>query len=108
MQLLRDIPARNALLHRGGWNKAATGCHEARGKTIGIIGYGHIGTQVGILAEALGLSVIFYDTENKMVLGNAKQVASLDELLQRSDIITLHVPETATTKGMIGKISLPK
>ena len=108
LQLLRDIPARNALLHRGGWNKAATGCHEARGKTIGIIGYGHIGTQVGILAEALGLSVIFYDTENKMVLGNAKQVASLDELLQRSDIITLHVPETATTKGMIGKDQFAK
>ena len=102
LQLLRDIPARNALLHRGGWNKAATGCHEARGKTLGIIGYGHIGTQVGILAEALGLSVIFYDVENKMVLGNAKQVESLDELFAQSDIVTLHVPETETTKGMIG------
>lgn len=108
LQLLRDIPARNALLHRGGWNKAATGCHEARGKTIGIIGYGHIGTQVGILAEALGLSVIFYDVENKMVLGNAKQVNTLDELLENSDIITLHVPELPTTKNMISKAQFAK
>lgn len=103
LQLLRDIPARNALLHRGGWNKAATGCHEARGRTIGIIGYGHIGTQVGILAESLGLSVIFYDVENKMVLGNARQVNTLEELLSNSDIVTLHVPETELTKGMIGQ-----
>lgn len=108
LQLLRDIPARNALLHRGGWNKAANGCHEARGKTIGIIGYGHIGTQVGILAEALGLSVIFYDVENKMVLGNAKQVNTLDELLENSDIITLHVPELPTTKNMISKAQFAK
>ena len=108
LQLLRDIPARNALLHRGGWNKAATGCHEARGKTIGIIGYGHIGTQVGILAEALGLSVIFYDVENKMVLGNAKQVNTLDELLENSDIVTLHVPELPTTKNMISRAQFAK
>ncbi len=108
LQLLRDIPARNALLHRGGWNKAATGCHEARGKTIGIIGYGHIGTQVGILAESLGLSVIFYDVENKMVLGNAKQVETLDELLEKSDIVTLHVPELPTTKNMISKAQFEK
>ncbi len=108
LQLLRDIPARNALLHRGGWNKAANGCHEARGKTIGIIGYGHIGTQVGILAEALGLSVIFYDVENKMVLGNAKQVNTLDELLENSDIVTLHVPELPTTKNMISKAQFAK
>lgn len=108
LQLLRDIPARNALLHRGGWNKAANGCHEARGKTIGIIGYGHIGTQVGILAEALGLSVLFYDVENKMVLGNAKQVNTLDELLENSDIVTLHVPELPTTKNMISKAQFAK
>ncbi|WP_295353814.1 phosphoglycerate dehydrogenase [uncultured Succinivibrio sp.] len=108
LQLLRDIPARNALLHRGGWNKAATGCHEARGKTIGIIGYGHIGTQVGILAEALGLSVLFYDVENKMVLGNAKQVNTLDELLENSDIVTLHVPELPTTKNMISRAQFAK
>ena len=108
LQLLRDIPARNALLQRGGWNKAANGCHEARGKTIGIIGYGHIGTQVGILAEALGLSVLFYDVENKMVLGNAKQVNTLDELLENSDIVTLHVPELPTTKNMISKAQFAK
>ncbi len=108
LQLLRDIPARNALLHRGGWNKAATGCHEARGKTIGIIGYGHIGTQVGILAESLGLSVVFYDIENKLSLGNAKQVGSLDELLAISDIVTLHVPETEMTKHMIDASSFAK
>ena len=108
LQLLRDIPARNALLHRGGWNKAATGCHEARGKTIGIIGYGHIGTQVGVLAEALGLSVLFYDVENKMVLGNAKQVNTLDELLENSDIVTLHVPELPTTKNMISRAQFAK
>ena len=108
LQLLRDIPARNALLHRGGWNKAATGCHEARGKTIGIIGYGHIGTQVGILAEALGLSVLFYDVENKMVLGNAKQVTTLDEFLENSAIVTLHVPELPTTKNMISKAQFAK
>ena len=108
LQLLRDIPARNALLHRGGWNKAANGCHEARGKTLGIIGYGHIGTQVGILAESLGLSVIFYDIENKLTLGNAKQVASLDELFAQADIVTLHVPETPMTKNMINAESFAK
>ena len=101
LQLLRDVPARNALLHRGGWKKAASGCFEARGKTIGIIGYGHIGTQVGIMAESLGLNVIFYDIEHKLSLGNAHQVETLDELLERSHIITLHVPETELTKGMI-------
>ena len=108
LQLLRDIPARNALLHRGGWNKAATGCFEARGKTLGIIGYGHIGTQVGILAESLGLSVVFYDIENKLSLGNAKQVASLDELFAVSDIVTLHVPETEMTKHMINAEAFAK
>lgn len=101
LQLLRDIPARNALLHRGGWKKAAKGCFEARGKTIGIVGYGHIGTQVGIIAESLGLNVIFYDIEHKLSLGNAKQVDTLDELFAKSDIISLHVPQTDLTRGMI-------
>lgn len=103
LQLLRDVPARSALLHRGGWMKSAKGCFEARGKTLGIIGYGHIGTQVGIIAESLGLSVIFYDIENKLTLGNAKQVDSLKELCQNSDIITLHVPESPSTKNLINK-----
>ena len=101
LQLLRDVPARNALLHRGGWKKAAKGCYEARGKTLGIVGYGHIGTQVGIIAESLGLNVIFYDIENKLTLGNAHQVDTLEELLGKSDIVTLHVPETELTKHMI-------
>lgn len=101
LQLLRDVPARNALLHRGGWNKAAHGCFEARGKTLGIIGYGHIGTQVGIIAESLGLKVICYDIESKLTLGNARQVDTLQELFAQADIVTLHVPETDLTKNMI-------
>lgn len=108
LQLLRDVPARNALLHRGGWNKVAHGCYEARGKTLGIIGYGHIGTQVGIIAESLGLKVIFFDIENKLVLGNAQQVNSLDELYEKADIITLHVPETDDTKNMIDAAAFAK
>lgn len=108
LQLLRDIPARNALLHRGGWNKVAHGCFEARGKTLGIIGYGHIGTQVGIIAESLGLNVIFFDIERKLSLGNACQVESLDELYAKADIVTLHVPETDDTKNMITKDSFAK
>ena len=101
LQLLRDIPARNLLLHRGGWKKSADGCYEARGKTIGIIGYGHIGTQVGLIAESLGLRVLFYDIENKLALGNARQLETLDELLAQSDIVTLHVPQTELTANMI-------
>lgn len=101
LQLLRDVPARNALLHRGGWKKAAKGCFEARGKTLGIVGYGHIGTQVGIIAESLGLKVIFYDIEHKLALGNATQVDTIDELFSNADIISLHVPETPETAGMI-------
>lgn len=108
LQLLRDVPARNALLHRGGWNKVAHGCFEARGKTLGIIGYGHIGTQVGIIAEGLGLNVIFFDIESKLSLGNAHQVESLDELYAKADIVTLHVPETDDTKNMITKDSFAK
>ncbi|MBO6258949.1 MAG: phosphoglycerate dehydrogenase [Succinivibrio sp.] len=108
LQLLRDVPARSALLHRGGWKKAAKGCYEARGKTIGIVGYGHIGTQVGIIAESLGLSVIFYDIEHKLALGNACQVETLDELLAKSDIITMHVPETDQTRNMIDAAAFAK
>lgn len=108
LQLLRDVPARNALLHRGGWKKAASGCFEARGKTLGIVGYGHIGTQVGIIAESLGLSVIFYDIEHKLSLGNAHQVDSLDELLEKSDIISLHVPQTDMTRNMFKKEQFEK
>ena len=108
--LLRGVPERNAKAHRGEWLKSATGSYEARGKTLGIIGYGHIGTQLSILAEHLGMNVQFYDIEDKLVLGNATQVTSLTELLKTSDVISLHVPETPQTKNMIGaaEISIMK
>ncbi|MDD0776644.1 NAD(P)-dependent oxidoreductase, partial [Streptococcus pneumoniae] len=82
--------------------------HEVRGKTLGIIGYGHIGTQVGVLAESLGMQVIFHDVETKLALGNARAAASLDDLLARADIVTLHVPETPATQWMIGSTELAK
>ena len=99
--LMRGIPQRNTAAHRGEWIKTAEGSNEVRGKTLGIVGYGHIGTQVGVLAEALGMQVVFYDVEGKLALGNAKQVPSLDALLEIADVVTLHVPETAETQGMI-------
>ena len=104
--LLRRIPEANARAHRGEWNKAADGSFEARGKKLGIIGYGHIGTQLGILAEAVGMNVFFYDIETKLPLGNATQVASLPDLLNMSDVVSLHVPETPSTKEMIGAAEL--
>ncbi|WAT01144.1 phosphoglycerate dehydrogenase [Rouxiella chamberiensis] len=100
--MMRGIPAANAKAHRGIWNKLAVGSYEARGKRLGIVGYGHIGTQLGILAEGLGMKVYFYDIESKLPLGNAQQISSLNELLNTSDVITMHVPETANTKDMIG------
>ncbi|MDN4504048.1 phosphoglycerate dehydrogenase [Alteromonadaceae bacterium BrNp21-10] len=104
--LLRGIPEKNAKAHRGEWDKSAVGSFEARGKTLGIIGYGHIGTQLSILAEHLGMRVQFYDVEDKLVLGNSTQVKSLTELLKTSDVVTLHVPETPQTKDMIGAAEL--
>src|SRR5215813_11205767 len=106
--LMRGIPQRNAAAHRGEWVKSAAGAHEVRGKTLGIVGYGHIGTQVGLLAEALGMQVIFRDVESKLVLGNAKPAASLDALLEAADIVTLHVPETKETRGMMGAAQIAK
>lgn len=106
--LLRGIPGRNAMAHRGGWVKTATGSHEVRGKTLGIVGYGHIGTQVGLLAEALGMQVVFCDIEAKLALGNARPMASLDALLEVSDVVTLHVPETPQTRLMIGAEQLSR
>lgn len=100
--LLRGIPEKSAKAHRGEWLKSAVGSVEARGKTLGIIGYGHIGTQLGILAETLGMRVRFYDIETKLPLGNASQAPSLDALLGESDVISLHVPETPQTKNMFG------
>ena len=104
--LLRGIPKRNAAAHRGGWLKTATGSFEARGKTLGIIGYGHIGTQLGIMAENIGMNVEYYDIEDKLSLGNATQIHNLTQLLQRADIISLHVPETPQTKNLIGTAEL--
>lgn len=99
--LLRGVPERNAKAHRGEWDKSATNSYEARGKNLGIIGYGHIGTQFGILAENLGFKVSYYDIENKLSLGNATQVPTLQALLAQSDIVSLHVPELDSTKNMI-------
>jgi D-3-phosphoglycerate dehydrogenase len=101
--LLRGIPAKNAKAHKGIWDKSANGSFEARGKTLGIIGYGHIGTQLSILAEHLGMRVQFFDIEDKLVLGNSTQVKTLKQLLKTSDVISLHVPETEQTQNMIGE-----
>jgi D-3-phosphoglycerate dehydrogenase len=106
--LTRGVPARNAAAHRGKWLKAVLGATEVRGKCLGIVGYGHIGTQVGLLAEALGMRVLYYDIEAKLALGNATPVGSLDDLLPRADVVTLHVPETPRTFRMIGEAQLAR
>ncbi|MCC6363359.1 MAG: phosphoglycerate dehydrogenase [Bryobacterales bacterium] len=103
IMLMRGIPRRNAIAHRGGWIKTAAGSREVRGKCLGIVGYGHIGTQIGLLAESLGMQVLYYDIEAKLALGNAKSVPSLDGLLEIADAVTLHVPETPQTHGLIGR-----
>ncbi|MGS0999832.1 phosphoglycerate dehydrogenase [Rhodanobacter sp. UC4451_H18] len=108
IMLLRGIPQKNAQCHRGGWAKSANGSYETRDKVLGIVGYGHIGTQVGVLAESLGMRVIFHDIETKLALGNARAVSSLDELLERADVVTLHVPETPATQLMIRAEQLAK
>ena len=100
--LMRRIPQKNAECHRGGWSKSAAGSFEVRGKVLGVVGYGHIGTQVGLLAESLGMQVLFHDIEAKLTLGNARAAASLDELLARADVVSLHVPETPATRLMFG------
>ena len=99
--LMRNVPQANAEVHRGVWNKSATGSHEVRGKKLGIIGYGHIGSQLSIIAESLGMDVYFYDIENKLPLGNAKQLRSLEELLSSCDVVSLHVPELPSTKNLM-------
>ncbi len=108
VMLSRGVPERSAAAHRGRWMKAVSGATEVRGKTLGIVGYGHIGTQVGVLAEALGMRVIFHDIETKLALGNASPVASLDALLERADVVTLHVPETDRTFHLIGEEQLAR
>lgn len=106
IMLIRRIPDKNKAAHDGIWMKEAKGSYELRGKTLGIIGYGNIGSQVSVLAEALGMKVLFYDTETKLPLGNAEDAKSLKELLSRADVVTLHVPETLQTKNLINKSNL--
>ncbi|MDO5087503.1 MAG: phosphoglycerate dehydrogenase [Comamonadaceae bacterium] len=100
--LLRGVPHKSAAAHRGGWLKTAENSYEIRGKTLGIVGYGSIGSQLSVLAEALGMNVIFYDVVTKLPLGNARQVHSLNTLLAEADVVTLHVPELPSTQWMIG------
>jgi D-3-phosphoglycerate dehydrogenase len=106
IMLIRRIPDKNKAAHEGIWLKDARSSYELRGKTLGIIGYGNIGSQVSVLAEAFGMKVIFYDTETKLPLGNAEDAKSLKELLNRSDVVTLHVPETPLTRHLINKNNL--
>ena len=106
--MLRGIPEKSTVCHRGGWIKSAEGSYEIRGKNLGIVGYGSIGTQLSVLAEAMGMNVYFYDTITKLSLGNAKQVETMDELLAMSDIVSLHVPETADTKDMMASDQFAK
>jgi D-3-phosphoglycerate dehydrogenase / 2-oxoglutarate reductase len=106
IMLIRKIVDKNKAAHEGIWLKDASGSYELRGKTLGIIGYGNIGSQLSVLAEGLGMKVIFYDVETKLPLGNAEDRKTLKELLGQSDIITLHVPELASTKNLINKSNL--
>lgn len=106
VMLMRGIFEKSQLVHGGGWVKSAKDSYEVRGKTLGIVGYGHIGSQVSILAEALGMRVRFYDIVQKLALGNAQSVGTLGELLTQSDVVTLHVPETEQTRNMIGPSEL--
>ncbi|MCU1289181.1 MAG: D-isomer specific 2-hydroxyacid dehydrogenase NAD-binding [Acidobacteria bacterium] len=104
--LIRKIIDKNAAAHRGVWMKDATGSFELRGKTLGIVGYGNIGSQVSVMAEAMGMNVVYYDVVTKLPHGNAKQIRDLNELLQQSDIVTLHVPSDASTRNMINEETL--
>lgn len=106
IMLMRGIPARNAAAHRGEWLKGASGAHEVRGKTLGIVGYGHIGSQLGILAEGLGMRVVYHDIVAKLPLGNASPLPSLEQVLEAADVVSLHVPDTAQTRGLIDRARL--
>ena len=108
IMLLRGIPQKNAQAHKGGWLKSANHAYEVRGKVLGIVGYGHIGSQLSVLAEQLGMQVIYYDVETKLPMGNARSIKRLDELLAKADVVTLHVPETPSTRWMIGSGQLAK
>ena len=106
--LLRGVAAKNAAAHRGEWQKTASNSFEIRGKKLGIIGYGNIGMQLGVIAEGLGMQVQFYDVVNKLPVGNARQVPSLNQLLATSEVVSLHVPESRSTQDMIGPQQLAK
>lgn len=106
VMLIRKIVDKNTAAHRGVWLKDSKGAFELRGKTLGIVGYGNIGSQVSVMAEAMGLNVIYYDVLTKLPLGNARQVRDLQELLKQSNIVTLHVPSDATTHNMINEETL--
>lgn len=108
IMLMRGIPARSMAAHRGEWLKSAQGSHEVRGKTLGIIGYGHIGSQLGILAEGLGMRVVYYDIAAKLPLGNAHCAASLEELFGLAEVVTVHVPDTELTRNMIDADALAR
>lgn len=101
IMLMRGIPQKNAAAHRGVWLKSATGSREIRGKTLGIVGYGHIGSQLGIIAESMGMRVIFQDVESKLPLGNAEVRDSLETLLGEADVVSLHVPDTPETRNLM-------
>lgn len=101
--LMRQVAKANMEVHRGVWNKSASGANEVRNKKLGIIGYGHIGSQLSVIAESLGMNVYFYDIENKLPLGNAQQVSTLEKLLSSCDVISLHVPENDSTKNLMNK-----
>lgn len=106
IMLIRRIPDKNKSAHEGTWLKESSGSHELRGKKLGIIGYGNIGSQVSVLAEAMGMKVLFYDAETKLPLGNAEDKKTMKELLKASDIVTLHVPDLPSTKNIINKTTL--
>jgi len=106
--LLRRVPEKSKDTHAGGWNKAAVGSFETRGKTLGIVGYGSIGSQLSVLAESLGMKVIYFDAVTKLPLGNARQVGSLDELLETADVVTLHVPDVPSTRNFFKKEQFAK
>lgn len=108
IMLIRRLPDKDRAAHQGNWQKDAKGSHELRGKTLGIIGYGHIGSQVSVLAESMGLKVIYYDVEPKLPLGNAEPVDSMDKLLKRADIVSLHVPGIPTTVNLLNEEKIQK
>ncbi len=106
--LARRLGDKSQKLHRGEWDKSLSGAHEVRGRTIGLIGYGHIGQQVGLLAEAFGMRVLFHDSQKKLPLGLAKSLPGLDAVLDEADFLSLHVPDTAQTRGMVGAAQLAR